>query len=115
MAEPVCPLPIKAVRITQLDEHGVPILGTTQVFAGELAVETWTQDDHHHLVAVVTSSQENSMNTHAAFLTGTEEGSKDERIAGGTEQWCAQVLAARLLIAPGRTGYVRPLTEAELK
>jgi hypothetical protein len=54
------------------------------------------------------------MNTHVAFLSG-EEGSKDERIAGGTEQWCAQVLAARLLIAPGRTGYVRPLTEAELK
>lgn len=71
----------------------------------------------HHLPQCFTGlppSQENPMNTHAAFLTGTEEGSKDERIAGGTEQWCAQVLAARLLIAPGRTGYVRPLTDAEL-
>lgn len=104
---------IKAVRVTQLDADGVPIPGTSTTFTGALSVEMWTPDNSC-ISAGLPPSQENPMNTHAAFLSG-EEGSKDERIAGGTEQWCAQVLAARLLIAPGRTGYVRPLTEAELK
>lgn len=55
------------------------------------------------------------MNTHVAFLNAKTEGEKDQRIAGGSEEWCAQVLAARLLIAPGRTGYVRMLSESELR
>jgi len=53
--------------------------------------------------------------THGAWLDNGPDNGKPERIAGGTEEWCGQVLAARLRITPERTGYVRPLTEDELR
>jgi len=54
-------------------------------------------------------------NTHGAWLDNGPDNGKPERIAGGTELWCREVLAARLRITPERTGYVRPLTEDELR
>lgn len=59
--------------------------------------------------------KEGSVNTHAAFVNNPIEGEKDLRIAGGSESHCERVLADRLALSPCRTGYVRPLTEQELK
>lgn len=53
------------------------------------------------------------MNTHAAFET--REGEKEKRLAGGSEAHCERVLAERRAADPALTGYVRPLTEQELK
>ena len=53
-------------------------------------------------------------NTHAAFVDNPIAGEKDLRLAGGTEEYCARVLAERLELSPCRTGYVRPLTAEEL-
>ncbi len=54
-------------------------------------------------------------NTHAAFVNSPIEGEKDLRIAGGSEKHCEDVLAKRLELSPCRTGYVRELTEDELR
>lgn len=52
---------------------------------------------------------------HGAWLDATVEGAKDNRIAGGSAEHCLLVLKNRLAANPGRTGYVRPLTEDELR
>lgn len=62
-----------------------------------------------------TTESEHRMNTHGAWLHATVEGSKDNRIAGGGEEHCALVLRDRLAANPDRTGYVRALTEDELR
>ena len=55
------------------------------------------------------------MSTHGAWLDATVEGAKDNRIAGGSAEHCLLVLKDRLAANPDRTGYVRPLTEDELR
>lgn len=59
------------------------------------------------------AAQEATVNTHAAFET--REGEKDKRLAGGSEAHCERVLSERQAADPELTGYVRPLTEQELK
>jgi hypothetical protein len=54
-------------------------------------------------------------NTHGAWLDDGPDDGKPQRIAGGTEAHCDRVLIARLESAPGRTGFVRPLSESELR
>lgn len=48
-------------------------------------------------------------NTHGAWLNG-QDGEKDRRLAGGSEKHCAAILEQ-----DGRPGYVRALTEDELR
>ena len=48
-------------------------------------------------------------NTHGAWLHG-QDGEKDRRLAGGSEKHCAAVLEKA-----GGDGYVRALTEDELR
>lgn len=55
------------------------------------------------------------MNTHVAFLDAPQRGDKATRVAAGTEDFCAFVLAQRLEQNPGSTGFVRELTESELR